>query len=168
MSEVALMWWCFGYNSHRSSQGKIIGCCQIGKAILESVSKVIEAWTKWLPFCRQHFQMHFLAKKVCILILISLKFVPMHPVVNKLALVCVMAWQLLGDKPFQYQCWSRYLTRYGVCTPQWVKVPVSERGLICCSHSPKNSKFVVEISFAMYPVMDIECIWIMSSGAPFY
>ena len=35
-----------------------------------------EAWTKWLPFCKQHLQSIFMCENCCILILISLKFVP--------------------------------------------------------------------------------------------
>ena len=35
----------------------------------------------------------------CIMIKISLKFVPKDPIGNKLALVQVMAWRRTGDKP---------------------------------------------------------------------
>ena len=38
-------------------------------------------------------------EKFHILLLISLKFVPNGPIENKSALVGVMAWRRLGDKP---------------------------------------------------------------------
>ena len=37
-------------------------------------------------------------KNVCILIKISLKFVPKGPINNNLALVLIMAWRRIGDK----------------------------------------------------------------------
>ena len=39
-------------------------------------TKKKEAWTKQMLFYRQHVQMHFLQKNICILIKISLKFIP--------------------------------------------------------------------------------------------
>ena len=56
-------------------------------------------WTKLPPFRRRHFQMHFMNDIFCILIHISLKFVPKGPIGNKLMLVRVMAWRRTGDKP---------------------------------------------------------------------
>ena len=44
-------------------------------------------WTKWPPFCRQYFEMHFREWKFCILIKISLNFVPNGPIDNNQALV---------------------------------------------------------------------------------
>ena len=41
----------------------------------------------------------FLNKKFCIFIKISLKFVPKVPIENDLALVQLMAWCWIGDKP---------------------------------------------------------------------
>ena len=41
----------------------------------------------------------FLNQKFCILIPISLNFVPKCPIGNKWALVQVMAWHRIGDKP---------------------------------------------------------------------
>ena len=41
-------------------------------------------WTKWPLFPRRYFQMHFLNKKCCILIKISLKFVHKGPINNNL------------------------------------------------------------------------------------
>ena len=50
--------------------------------------------TKWLPLCRQHFQIHFLEWMQ-----ISLKFVPMGSIDNTSALVQIMAWHQTGAKP---------------------------------------------------------------------
>ena len=43
------------------------------------------------------FQMHFLERKCCDLIQISLKFIPKGLIVNKSALVQVIAWCLTGN-----------------------------------------------------------------------
>ena len=51
----------------------------------------IEARTKWLIFCRQHFKMHFINRILLYLVKISLKFVPKGWIENKSALVQVMA-----------------------------------------------------------------------------
>ena len=45
------------------------------------------------------FKCIFVIEKFCILIQISLKFVPKGPINNKSALVQVMAWCWTGDKP---------------------------------------------------------------------
>ena len=45
------------------------------------------------------FKCTFLNNKFCILIRISLKFVPKGPIDNKCAFVQVMAWRRIGDKP---------------------------------------------------------------------
>ena len=58
----------------------------------------IEAETKWPPFCRRHFQVHFLNDNVWIWIKVSLKSVPKSPVNNIPALVWIMAWCRPGDK----------------------------------------------------------------------
>ena len=46
----------------------------------------------------------------CILIQISLKFVPKDPIDNKSVMVQVMAWHRTGDKPLLNQCWPSSLT----------------------------------------------------------
>ena len=57
-------------------------------------------WTKWPPFRRRYLQMHFREWKVyCILIKFSLKFVPKCLIDNNPALVQIMAWRRIGDKP---------------------------------------------------------------------
>ena len=53
-------------------------------------------WTKWPPFRIRHIDMHV---NKCILIRISLRFVPKGPIDNKPALVQVLTWYRTGDKP---------------------------------------------------------------------
>ena len=47
---------------------------------------LISPWTKWSPFRRRYFHMHFRDEIFCILIKISLKFVPKGPIDNNPAL----------------------------------------------------------------------------------
>ena len=49
---------------------------------VKSDNTQIEAWTKWLLFWRQHFQMHFLEITFCIWIQFPLNFVPRSPIGN--------------------------------------------------------------------------------------
>ena len=50
----------------------------------------IEAWSKLLQFCKQHFKIHFHEWKFYILIQISLKFVPWNAMEKKSALIHVV------------------------------------------------------------------------------
>ena len=45
------------------------------------------------------FKWIFLNEKFCILIQIPLEFVPKEPIDNNSALVQIMAWRRIGDKP---------------------------------------------------------------------
>ena len=56
---------------------------------------------KWSPppFRRRYFQMHFREWKFCILIKVSLKFVPNGLIDNNPALVKILTWHRIGDKP---------------------------------------------------------------------
>ena len=53
-------------------------------------------WTKWPPFRRRHFQMHFREWKS---LYFASKFLPRGPVNNKSELVEVRAWRRTGDTP---------------------------------------------------------------------
>ena len=44
--------------------------------------QLVSTWTKWPPFRRQYFQLHFVNEKFYILITISLKFVPKGAINN--------------------------------------------------------------------------------------
>ena len=48
---------------------------------------VKERETKWLPFCRRHFLMHFFQRNICNLIHISLKFIPKGLINNRPSLI---------------------------------------------------------------------------------
>ena len=56
-------------------------------------------WTKWPLYRRRLFKCIFMNLQCCILIRISLKFVPKGPIANNSALVKVMAWCRTGAKP---------------------------------------------------------------------
>ena len=64
-------------------------------------------------FADDIFKCIFMNEKFCILIRISLKFVPKGPIDCKLALVQEMAWHRIGDKPLSEPKlhWSIYGTR---------------------------------------------------------
>ena len=55
--------------------------------------------TKWTPFRRRYFQMHFIEWNVSTAIKNSLRFVPKGPINNIPALVQIMAWRRPGNKP---------------------------------------------------------------------
>ena len=59
-------------------------------------------------------------EKLCILIKISLKFVPKGQIDNKAALVQVMAWQRAGDKPLPEPMFIHSLDAY-----MWHQEPMS-------------------------------------------
>ena len=60
----------------------------------------------------------FLNENVLILIYISLKFVPKAPINNIPALVEIMAWRRLGDKPLSKPMMVSLLTHIWVNRPQ--------------------------------------------------
>ena len=66
------------------------------------------------------FKCNFLNEDVWISIKISLKFVPKGPINNIPALVQIMAWRRLGDKPWSEPMMVSLLTHKCVTRPQWV------------------------------------------------
>ena len=62
----------------------------------------------------------YINEKFCILIRISLKFVPWGPFNNKSALVQIMAWRRAGDKPSFELMMVSLLMHICVTRPQWV------------------------------------------------
>ena len=64
----------------------------------------------------------FLIENVWISIKISLKFVPKGPINNIPALVQIMAWCRLGDKPLSETMLASLLTHICVTRPQWVNM----------------------------------------------
>ena len=68
--------------------------------------------TKWPPFRRRNFQMHFHEWNVLCFDLNFNDVCSKGPIDNNSTLVQVMAWHRTGDKPFPEpnQCWSSSLT----------------------------------------------------------
>ena len=58
------------------------------------------------------FKRIFLNDKLWILIEISLKFVPKGPIDNNPALVYIMAWCRIGDKPLYEPMLTRFIDAY--------------------------------------------------------
>ena len=58
------------------------------------------------------FKCIFLNEKFYVLIKISLKFVPNGPIDNNPALVQVMAWRRIGDKPLSEPMLTRFTDAY--------------------------------------------------------
>ena len=54
----------------------------------------------------------FMNEKFCILIKISPKIVPKGPIENNPALVQIMAWCLIGDKPLSEPMLTRFTDAY--------------------------------------------------------
>ena len=52
---------------------------------------------------------------------IALRWMPLDLTDDKSALVQVMAWCCQATNLYLNQCWPRFMSRYGVTRPQWVK-----------------------------------------------
>ena len=63
-------------------------------------------------FTDDTFKSIFVKENLCILIRISLKFVPEGPINNIPALVLMMAWRRIGDKPLSEPMLTRYNDAY--------------------------------------------------------
>ena len=84
------------------------------------VPVIIEAETRWQPFCRWYFQLYFPEKNVCISKEISLNIVSKDSVDNSSVLVQIMAWNLFRAKTLSdammtsfsnaYMCQSTLMT----------------------------------------------------------
>ena len=73
-------------------------------------------------FPDEHLNCIFLNENKLILINISLKFVPKGRINNIPALVQIMAWRRLGDKPLSEPMMVGLLTHICVTRPQWVNI----------------------------------------------
>ena len=78
-------------------------------------------------FADDTFKRIFLNENVRISIKISLKFVPKGPINNIPALVQIMAWRRIGDKPLSEPMIINLLTHICVTRPQWVNPQVYRR-----------------------------------------
>ena len=74
------------------------------------------AETKWPPFSRRHFQMHFSWMKMNTF----RSRLPKSPINNIPALVQIMAWRRLGDKPLSEPMMVGFPTHLCITRPQWV------------------------------------------------
>ena len=63
-------------------------------------------------FANNIFKCIFVNEKVCILIKISLNFVPKGPIDNNPALVYTMAWCWIGNKPLSKPTLTRFIDAY--------------------------------------------------------
>ena len=72
-------------------------------------------------FADDIFKCIFLNENIWIPIKISLKFVPKGSINNIPALVQIMAWRRLGDKPLSEPMMVRLPTHICVTRPQWVR-----------------------------------------------
>ena len=84
------------------------------------------------------FKRIFMNENVRILIIISLTFVPKGPINNIQALVQIMAWRRLGDKPLSEPMLVSLLTYICVTRPQWVNTR---------SEVWWHSKYMINIAF---------------------
>ena len=73
---------------------------------------LISPWTKWPPFHRWHFQVHFYEWKFVYFFQIWLKIVPKGLIDNKPSLVQVMAWHRTGDKPLPEPMMTQFTYEY--------------------------------------------------------
>ena len=81
-------------------------------------------------FADEIFKCIFLNEKFCILIRISLKFVPKDPNDNKWVLVQVMAWCRIGHKPLPESMLIQFTDAYYIyiygTRGRWVKIVPSK------------------------------------------
>ena len=76
-------------------------------------------------FADDIFKCMFFNENAWIPIKISPKFVPLGPINKILALVQIMAWRRLGDKPLSEPMMFRLPTHICVTRPQWVNVHIN-------------------------------------------
>ena len=71
-------------------------------------------WTRWPPFRKQTIFSDAFSwmKSIYILIKISLKFVPNGPIDNNPALVYIIAWHRISDKPLSKPMLNRFTNAY--------------------------------------------------------
>ena len=81
-----------------------------------------EVDTKMLPFYRWHIQIHSIVRKLFYLFKISLKIVSKVPICNEPALVQIMAWHWVGNKPLSDQWWPGWLMHECITQPKWINV----------------------------------------------
>ena len=96
------------------------------------------------------FERMFVNKNVRILIKISLKFVPKGPINNIPALIQIMAWHRLGDKPLSEPMIVRLPTHICVTRPQWVNRALNKTYLILFGNGASEISMVTSIGMSMH------------------
>ena len=134
---ITLRWMTLGLTDDKSTLALVMACCLTAPSHYQS-----QCWPNLMSPCgvtrpqwvnslrlRQNgrrfadiFRCILLNEKFCILIKISLKFVPKGPINNIPALVQIMAWRRPGDKPLSEPMMVRLPTHICVTRPQWVKM----------------------------------------------
>ena len=84
-------------------------------------------------FADDIFKCIFIYEKFCILLWISMKFVPKGSFNNIPALVQIMAWRRAGDKPLSEPMMVSLLTHICVTRPPWVN---NKKTIKLCMDSP--------------------------------
>ena len=99
------------------------------------------------------FKCIFLNENVWISIKNSLKFVPKGPIDNIPALVQIMAWRQLGDKPLSEPMIVRLPTHICVTWPQWVicQFSIWLTCFLCCSDVLCNFMFYWTMIYKHFP-----------------
>ena len=105
-----LSWWQFRQNDNISVSLNSI--CRCNDDQVPTTKLTHPPSTKWPPFTRRHFQMHFHEWKALYLIRISLKFVPNGPINNIPALIQIMARRQSGDKPLSQSMLTQFTDAY--------------------------------------------------------
>ena len=102
----------------------------------------------------------FLNENVIISIKISLKFVPKGPINNIPALVQMMAWYRLGDKPLSEPMMVRLPTHICVTRPQWANTWnwFARYGPIFIK-KPLNTPDINFSSLVVEPLLDLNLAW---------
>ena len=104
--------------------------CQIGSHLARfwpqcvkiSLFNILRPWQHGHDFADDTFKCIFLNENICILLKMSLKFVPKSPINNIPALVQIMAWRWPGDKPLSEPMMVRSLMHICITWPQWVNI----------------------------------------------
>ena len=126
---VQVMAWCPQAASHYLSQCWPRSVASLGHNELRARLCLSQYWLNTLRprqngrhFPDDLFKCIFLNENVWISIKNSLKFVPKGPIDNIPALVQIMVWRRLGDKPLSEPMIVRLPTHICVTRPQWVNM----------------------------------------------
>ena len=111
---------CFENVSRAIEKIGFINCIHWPVNWCQSINTLRPRRNGW-HFAEDIFKCIFLNENTSILIDISLKFVPEGRINNMLALVQIMAWRRLGDKPLSEPMMVSLLTHICVTRPQWFK-----------------------------------------------